>query len=73
MRFNMFVQRTGTVYGSLVCTECNKSVAYELEHHVDLGRYGEGAKSVPMLGSPKPPKEPRKKVNEDEAMNDQTL
>jgi hypothetical protein len=73
MRFNMFVQKNGTVYGSLVCTVCNKSVAYELERQVDLAAYGEGARSVNMLGSPKPPKDVRRKVDEDAAMNDQTL
>lgn len=73
MRFNMFVQKTGTVYGSLVCTACNKSVSYELEHSPDLSVYGDGAKAVSMLASPKPPKEPRKRIDEDEALNDQTL
>jgi hypothetical protein len=73
MRFNMFVQKTGTVYGSLVCTVCNKSVSYELEHDPDLSGYGDGAKAVSMLGSPKPPKDVRRRVDEDEALNDQTL
>ena len=73
MRFNMFVQKTGTVYGSLVCTVCNKSVSYELEHQADLSAYGEGARALTMLGSPKPPKDVRRKVDEDEALNDQTL
>jgi hypothetical protein len=73
MRFNMFVQKNGTVYGSLVCTVCNKSVAYELEHQVDLATYGEGARALNMLGSPKPPKDVRRKVDEDAALNDQTL
>lgn len=73
MRFNMFVQKNGTVYGSLVCTVCNKSVAFELEHQADLPAYGEGARALTMLGSPKPPKEARRKVDEDAAMNDQTL
>lgn len=73
MRFNMFVQKNGTVYGSLVCTVCNKSVAFELEHQADLPAYGDGARALTMLGSPKPPKEARRKVDEDAAMNDQTL
>jgi len=73
MRFNVFVQKNGTVYGSLVCTGCNKSVAYELEHQVDLATYGDGARALNMLGSPKPPKDVRVKVDEDAAMNDQTL
>ena len=73
MRFNMFVQKNGTVYGSLVCTICNKSVAYELERQVDLTAYGDGARAITMLGSPKPPKDVRRKVDEDAALNDQTL
>jgi len=73
MRFNMFVQKNGTVYGSLVCTVCNKAVSYELEHNPDLSGYGEGAKVISMLGSPKPPKDERKRIDEDAALNDQTL
>ena len=69
MRFNMFVQKTG----SLVCTVCNKSVSYELEHQADLSAYGEGARALTMLGSPKPPKDVRRRVDENEALNDQTL
>ena len=73
MRFNIFVQKSGTPYGSLVCTVCNKSVSFELEHHADLSAYGEGARAVNVLGSPKPPKDVRRKVDESAAMNDQTL
>ena len=36
MRFNIFMQKTGTAYGSLVCTVCNKSVSFELEHQAAL-------------------------------------
>lgn len=73
MRFNMFVQTNGTVYGSLVCTVCNKSVSYELEHNPDLGGYGDGAKVISMLGSPKPPKDERRRIDEDAASEDLTL
>jgi len=73
MRFNMFVQKNGTVYGSLVCTVCNKNVSYELEHNPDLSVYGDGAKVISMLASPKPPKEERKRIDEDAATNDLTL
>ena len=73
MRFNMFVQKDGTVYGSLVCTVCNKSVSYELEHSPDLSSYGEGAKVIGMLASPKPPKDERRRIDEDAATNDLTL
>ena len=73
MRFNIFVQKSGTAYGSLVCTVCNKSVSFELEHQADLSAFGDGARALNMLGSPKPPKDVRRKVDQDAAMNDQTL
>ena len=73
MRFNMFVQKNGTVYGSLVCMVCNKSVSYELEHNPDLSGYGDGAKVISMVGSPKPPKDERKRIDEDAASKDLTL
>jgi hypothetical protein len=73
MRFNIFVQKTGTPYGSLVCTVCNKSVSFELEHQVDLNQYGDGAKAISVLGSPKPPKDERRRVDHGAAVNDQTI
>jgi len=73
MRFNIFVQKSGTPYGSLVCTVCNKSVSFELEHQPDLSGYGDGARAITVLGSPKPPAEPRRKIDEGAAMNDLTL
>jgi len=73
MRFNVFIQKNGTAYGSLVCTVCNKNVSFELEHQFDLGAYGDGARALNMLGAPKPPKDARRKIDEDAAMNDQTL
>jgi hypothetical protein len=73
MRFNLFIQKNGTSYGSLVCTVCNKSVSFELEHQAQLSEYGEGARALRMLGSPKPPKDVRRKVDENAALNDKTL
>ncbi len=73
MRFNVFVQRNGMAYGSLVCTVCNKSVSFELEPQADLIAYGDGARALNMLGSPKPPTDVRRKIDESAAMNDQTL
>jgi len=60
MRYNIFVQKEGTAYGSMVCTVCNKNVTFELEHLADVSAYGEGARVVSVLGSPKPPKEERR-------------
>lgn len=73
MRFNIFVQKNGTAYGSLVCTVCNKSVSYDLEHNPELSAYGEGAKVISMLASPRPPKDERKRIDEDAASKDLTL
>ena len=73
MRYNMFVQRDGTAYGALVCTICNKNVAFELEHQADVSVYGEGSRVLGMLGSPKPPDVPRQKPAGDPALNDNTL
>jgi len=73
MRYNVFMQKNGTAYGSLVCTVCNKNVSFELEHHADLSAYGDGARAITILGSPKPPKDVRRKIDEDAATNDQTL
>ncbi len=71
MRFNMFVQQDGLAYGALVCSVCSKNVAFELEHQADLSAYGDGSRVLNMLGSPKPPSEPRQRP--DSLMNDQTL
>ena len=73
MRYNIFVQKSGTAYGSLVCTVCNKSVSFELEHQADLSAYGDGARAISVLGSPKPPKDVRQKIDKNAAMNDQTM
>jgi len=73
MRFNIFVQKSGTPYGSLVCTVCNKNVTFELEHQTDLSAHGEGARAINVLGSPKPSTEARRKIDEGAAMNDLTL
>jgi hypothetical protein len=73
MRFNMFVQQDGSAYGALVCSVCNKNVAFELEHQADLSSFGDGARVLNMLGSPKPPSQPRPRSAGDSLMNDQTL
>ena len=73
MRFNMFAQKDGTAYGAMVCGVCNKNVVFELEHKADLAAFGEGARVLTMLGSPKPPKAPREKAADNATLNDQTL
>jgi hypothetical protein len=73
MRYNVFLQKDETAYGSMVCTVCNKNVTFELEHIADLSVYGEGARVLSLLASPKPPKDARRKVDGDAALSDQTL
>jgi hypothetical protein len=73
MRYNMFTQKDGTAYGALVCTVCNKNVAFELEHKANLSAYGEGARALSMLASPKPPKTERRRADDSATLNDQTL
>lgn len=73
MRYNVFMQQSGTGYGVLVCSVCNKNVTFELEHQADVSAYGEGARVLSMLGSPKPPNAERKKLDGDAALDDKTL
>jgi hypothetical protein len=72
MRYNMFVQQNGTAYGALVCAVCNKNVTFELEQQEELSNYGEGARVLNMLGSPKPPNLKRRKTG-DAGQDDNTL
>jgi hypothetical protein len=72
MRFNVFIQKDSSAYGALVCSVCNKNVTLELERTVDLAAYGDGARAVNMMGSPKPPKTERKRADDD-TLSDQTL
>jgi hypothetical protein len=73
MRYNMFVQQSGTAYGALVCPVCNKNVTFELEHQAELSTYGEGSRVLSMLASPKPPVAPRRKEDADASLDDKTL
>ena len=73
MRYNLFLEKDGAAYGSLVCTVCNKNVTFELEHEADLTAYGEGAHVLRMLAAPKPPTAERQRADGDSTMNDKTL
>lgn len=73
MRYNVFLQKGGSAYGSMVCTTCNKSVTFELEPVTDVTAYGEGARILSFLGSPKPPKTERQRTDADSAASDLTL
>ena len=73
MRYNVFAPEGGAGYGVLVCSVCNKSVTFELEHQVDVSLYGEGARAISMLGSPKPPNVERKKPAGVAELDDKTL
>jgi hypothetical protein len=73
MRYNMFRQSDGSGYGALLCSVCNKNVTLELEQFADLSAYGEGARVLSMLGSPKPPSAERRKAADDDVDHDKTL
>ena len=73
MRFNMFVQQNGTAYGALVCSVCNKNVTFEREHQDEMSTYGEGARVLSMMGSPKPPNLKRRKAGDPGQDDDKTL
>jgi hypothetical protein len=70
MRYNMFVQHDGTMYGALVCSACNKNVTLELEHQSEMSKYGEGSRVLSVLGSPKPPNVVRRKADGDAGLDD---
>jgi hypothetical protein len=73
MRYNMFVPRDGEAYGALVCTVCNKNITLELESAPDLAAYGEGSRVLHMLGTPKPPKNDRRRTSGEAYSSDKTL
>ena len=73
MRYNIFVKQGGITYGALVCSVCNKTVTFELDHQADASKYGEGSRVLNVLGSPKPLNVERKKQDADAAPTDETL
>ncbi|MGC2527580.1 MAG: hypothetical protein WA639_07520 [Candidatus Acidiferrum sp.] len=73
MRYNLFRQSDGSAYGALVCAVCNKNITLELEQFGDLSAYGEGARVLNLLGTPKPPNLERRKAAGDGTDSDQTL
>ena len=70
MRYNMFVQQNGVMYGALVCSVCNKNVTFEPENQAEMSKYGEGSRVLSMLGSPKPPNVVRRKAAGDASLDD---
>jgi hypothetical protein len=71
MRHNMFLQQDGGGYGAFVCTVCNKNITLEPEPMANVLAYGEGSRVLNVLGSPKPPKEDRRKAAK--GFDDRTL
>jgi hypothetical protein len=71
MRHNMFLQKDGAGYGALVCTVCSKNITLEPEPLSNVSTYGEGSRVLSLLGSPKPPKDDRRK--ESATFDDRTL
>jgi hypothetical protein len=72
MRCNMFRQAEGGTYAALVCTVCNKNITLEQESLAAAEQFGEGAKILNLIGSPKPPKTERKKQFTDVSRDDPT-
>jgi hypothetical protein len=73
MRHNMFLMKDGAGYGALVCTICNKNITLEPEPVANMKAYGEGSRVLSVLGSPKPPKDDRRKAGTDAGSDDKTL
>jgi hypothetical protein len=71
MRHNMFLQKDGGGYGALVCTICSKNITLEPEPLANVSAYGEGSRVLSLLGSPKPPRDDRRK--EGATFDDRTL
>ena len=63
MRFNRFLKQDGEAYGSMVCTVCNKNIILEQEA-APAEAYGEGARLLTVIGTPKPPKTDRRKASD---------
>ncbi len=62
MRYNIFKLPDGGAYGSLVCTICSKNINLEQEPLAAVNTYGEGSSVLSVVGSPRPPKEERRKT-----------
>lgn len=73
MRCNMFRQAGGGSYAALLCTNCNKNITLEQEPAAAADKFGEGAKILQLIGSPKPPKTERKKSPGEAGPDDPTL
>ena len=73
MRCNMFRQADGGAYAALVCTSCNKNITLEQEPLAAANSFGEGAKVLSLIGSPKPPMTDRRKSSTEAGPDDPTL
>ena len=62
MRFNRFLKADGDAFGSMVCSVCNKNIIFEQETAAPDGAYGEGARMLTVVGTPKPPKTDRRRA-----------
>lgn len=73
MRCNMFRQADGGAYAALLCTSCNKNITLEQEPLAAANSFGEGAKVLSLIGSPKPPMTDRRKSFTEAGTDDPTL
>jgi hypothetical protein len=73
MRHNTFLLKDGSSYGALVCTICSKNITLEPEPIANVKSFGENVRVLSLLGTPKPPKDDRRKAGGDAPMDDRTL
>jgi hypothetical protein len=73
MRCNMFRQANGGAYAALLCSVCNKNITLEQESSANANSFGEGAKMLNLIGSPKPPNTERRKSFTESGPDDPTL
>lgn len=73
MRCNLFRQAEGGAYAALVCAVCNKTITLEQEPLAGRSGFGEGARILNLLGSPKPPNTERRKSFAEAGPDDPTL
>jgi len=76
MRFNRFLKADGEAFGSMVCTICSKNIVLEQETMPAENAYGEGTRMLTVVGTPKPPKEDRRRASDEatrSGSDDQTL
>lgn len=73
MRHNIFREREGAGHGTLVCPNCGKHISLEAEPLGSLNEFGEGARVLSVVATPRPPKKARRMAAANQQIDDQTL